>query len=154
MRILNLKERPNIPGNNDSVEAYNNLNNILEELQKKDLSSEVIACINSDINTINTSTLSNKKLKGLLKQKQAKILYLVIKEHKIVPKNHYRNIGLALGMSAFGLPIGVAIGLSFNNLGLLIIGIPIGMLIGLVIGSKFDKKAFKEGRQLAIKVQK
>lgn len=51
-------------------------------------------------------------------------------------------------MSAFGIPMGVAFGLSIGNLGMLGIGLPIGMGIGVAAGTVMDNKAFKEGRQL------
>jgi hypothetical protein len=56
-------------------------------------------------------------------------------------------------MSAFGLPLGAAIGLSVENIGLLGIGLPIGMGIGFVFGSSLDQKALKEGRQLDFEVK-
>ncbi|MFY8110592.1 MAG: hypothetical protein ACOVKP_01170 [Flavobacterium sp.] len=86
-------------------------------------------------------------------QKQTKIIKLLEKELKIVPKNYYRNLWSALGMSVFGLPMGAALGLSIGNIGLLGIGLPIGMLIGMLVGSQMDKKAFQEGRQLAIEIK-
>jgi hypothetical protein len=89
----------------------------------------------------------------LIKQKQTKIIKLLEKELKIVPKNYYRNIWLAVGMSVFGLPIGVAFGVSIGNMGLLAIGLPIGMAIGTLVGSRMDKKAFEENRQLDIEIK-
>jgi hypothetical protein len=56
-------------------------------------------------------------------------------------------------MTTFGLPIGVSIGLSLGNIGLLGIGLPIGMVIGLAFGSKLDKKALTENRQLNIELK-
>jgi hypothetical protein len=38
---------------------------------------------------------------------------------------------MVLGMSAFGIPMGVAFGLSMGNIGLLGIGLPIGMGVEL-----------------------
>ena len=75
------------------------------------------------------------------------------KELKIVPKNYYRNLWMVLGMSAFGLPLGVAFGLSLGNIGLLAIGLPIGMAIGTLVGSKLDKKALESGKQLDIELK-
>jgi hypothetical protein len=60
---------------------------------------------------------------------------------------------MAIGMSAFGIPLGVAFGTSLGNMGLLGIGIPIGMVIGMAIGSGMDKKAFEEGRQLDLEMK-
>jgi hypothetical protein len=51
------------------------------------------------------------------------------------------------------LPLGAAIGLSVENIGLLGIGLPIGMGIGFVFGSSLDQKALKEGRQLDFEVK-
>ena len=56
-------------------------------------------------------------------------------------------------MSAFGLPIGVAFGLSLGNLGLLGIGLPIGMGIGVALGTFLDKKAKAAGKQLEVELK-
>ncbi|MBC7959846.1 MAG: hypothetical protein H7X94_08265, partial [Vallitaleaceae bacterium] len=102
---------------------------------------------------INSAAQNGNDFKKLIKQKQSKIIKLVEKEAKIVPKNYYRNVWLAVGMSAFGLPIGVAIGLAVKNIGLLAIGLPIGMGIGVVVGTRLDKKAAQEGRQLDVEIK-
>jgi hypothetical protein len=75
------------------------------------------------------------------------------KELKVVPKNYYRTLWMALGMSAFGLPIGTAIGLFLGNIGLLAVGLPIGMGIGAVVGTNMDKKALAEGRTMDIEIK-
>jgi hypothetical protein len=78
---------------------------------------------------------------------------LLESKHKIVPINHYRKLWVVLGMSAFGVPIGISLGLSLGSMGFLAIGFPIGMGIGAGIGSGMDKKALKEGRQLDFEVK-
>lgn len=55
---------------------------------------------------------------------------------------------MVLGMSVFGIPLGLGFGLSIGNFGMLAIGIGIGMAIGVGVGTSMDKKAFNEGRQL------
>lgn len=72
---------------------------------------------------------------------------------KLVPKNYYRNLWMILGMTTFGLPLGVAFGLSLGNIGLLALGLPIGMVIGLAVGSSLDKKASENGKQLDIELK-
>ena len=57
---------------------------------------------------------------------------------------------MALGMAAFGVPLGVAFGTSLDDMSFLAIGLPIGMVIGLAVGSGMDKKALEEGRQLDV----
>lgn len=150
MNIIELHKKQNITGNIKLSRVYIQLEELLKELKNKELSSEIIESINNEIAELNSSSLSNTKLLNFAKQKQTKIVRLLEKELKIVPKNYYRNLWLALGMTAFGLPLGVAFGVSTGNMGLLAIGLPIGMVIGIAVGTKMDKKAFEEGRQLEI----
>lgn len=56
-------------------------------------------------------------------------------------------------MAAFGVPLGVALGLILDNMGLIGIGLPIGMLIGLAVGAHMDKKALDEGRQIDFEIK-
>ena len=153
MNIIELKERKNISDNIKLNRIYVQFGELLKELDKKDLPVKSIESINQDITELNSISLVSANFSKLIKQKQTKIIKVIEKELKIVPKNYYRNIWLAVGMSAFGLPIGVAFGLSVGNMGLLAIGLPIGMAIGIAVGSKMDKKAFEEGRQLNIEVK-
>src|SRR5690606_18348317 len=102
---------------------------------------------------INVSTLTGNELRRLVKNKQTEIIKLMEKELKMVPKNYYRNLWLALGMSAFGLRLGVAFGSIMGNMGLLALGIHIGMVLGLVVGKRMDTKALEEGRQLEIELK-
>jgi hypothetical protein len=118
-----------------------------------ELSQDIYKLINESIDILNSSRLSGAQLTKLIKQKQTAILKQVEKELKIVPKNYYRTLWMVIGMSAFGLPIGVAFGLSIGNLGLLALGLPIGMGIGIAVGMSMDKKAMNEGRQLNIEIK-
>lgn len=59
---------------------------------------------------------------------------------------------MVLGMSAFGLPIGLMFGLMMDNLAFLGIGLPIGMGLGLTLGTALDKKAFENGNQLDLEL--
>jgi hypothetical protein len=88
-----------------------------------------------------------------IKRRETNILKLVEKKHKIVPIHYYRKLWMVLGMSVFGLPLGAAIGITNDNMGMLGIGLPIGMAIGLAVGSGLDKKALAEGRQLGIEIK-
>lgn len=153
MNIIELKERQNISDNIVLSRIYNQFRELLKELKNKELPHTIIESVNQDIEELNSASLTDNELKKLVKQKQTRIIKLIEKELKIVPKNHYRNLWLAVGMSAFGLPIGVAFGLSMSNMGLLAIGLPIGMGIGIAVGSGMDKKASQEGRQLDIEIK-
>lgn len=153
MEIVELKENQNSSGDVKLGSTYTQFGDLLKELKRKELTPEIIEFVNRDVEEINASSLTGNGLRELVKRKQAKILKQLEKELKIVPKNHYRNLWLVLGMSAFGLPIGVGIGMALGNIGLLAIGLPIGMGIGVAAGSAMDKKAFNEGRQLDIEIK-
>ncbi len=152
MNLLELHKKENLTENIKLCKVYIQLEELLKELNKKKLSPQVVEHINLEIKELNTSSLTDSRLLKFAKEKRTKIIRLLEKEHKIVPKNYYRNLWLVLGMSAFGLPLGVVFGLMTNNMGLLAIGLPIGMAIGIAVGTKMDNKAQEEGRQLQIEI--
>ncbi len=125
---------------------YLHFQELINELNTKQLSSQLIEQINVWINQINTTSAT--ELKYRLLKTQSKIIKLVEKESKIVPKNYYKTLWMALGMSVFGLPIGLLFGLAVGNIVFLSVGLPIGLGLGVVFGTSLDNKAEKEGRQL------
>ena len=129
------------------------LEQLIEEINKREIPDEVTALLNKDIQELNTSTATNGSYMRLVKSKQGLILKNLEKHLKIVPINYYRNIWLAVGMTAFGLPFGTLLGFLTKNMGLIGIGLPLGVAIGSVIGINADKKAEKEGRQLNIQLK-
>jgi hypothetical protein len=129
---------------------YSKFNELIDELNSKEFPDNTINSINLDIEELNSASPNMKGMRGHLLKKQTKILRLIEKEHKIVPKNYYRNLSMALGMATFGVPFGVAYGIISGNMAMFGIGLPIGMAIGIAIGSSKDKKAFNEERQLEI----
>jgi len=153
MNIIELKDRTDLANDFKLNSFYAQFDVLLNELRKKQLNEELIKSINALIETVNASSATGNELRKLIKQAQTSILKQVEKEHKIVPKNHYRNLWMLLGFTAFGLPIGVAFGLSVGNIGLMAIGLPIGMAIGSAVGASMDKKAVAEGRQLDIEIR-
>jgi len=153
MNIIELKERQDISENIKLSRKYAQLGNFLKELKKKELPLTVIEAVNNDIEAINSTPQTEFDLTISVTQKQRKIIKLVEKELKIVPINYYRNLWSALGMSVFFFFFGAALGLSFGNMGLIGIGLPLGMSAGIFVGSKMDKKAFEEGRQLNIEIK-
>lgn len=153
MTIIELIERPDIATDFKLNNLYLQFGSLLNELRKKQLSQDTIGLINLSVERINLSSFVGNELRKLIKQEQTLLLKQVEKAHKIAPKNYYRNLWMLLGFTAFGLPIGLLFGLSIGNIGLMGVGLPIGMAIGAGIGSSMDKKAFNEGRQLAIEIK-
>ena len=143
-----LISRPDISENVKASNAYQSLGKLLNALESKELSMETKDFINQEVNQLNSILTNDQYFIKATKSKENNIIKLVEKKHKIVPKNYYKKLWMVLGMSAFGIPMGVAIGLIIGNLGMLGIGLPIGMGIGVAAGTVMDNKAFKEGRQL------
>jgi hypothetical protein len=153
MQLQELKRQPDPNQSQKLQQAYNQLNQLLAALSTRKLPDEVVSSINSEIDTINAASGSEKEIKSQLRKSQTRILRVIEKELKLVTKHHYRNLWMVLGMSAFGIPLGVAFGLSLGNMGLLGIGLPIGMAIGLAVGSGMDQKAQASGRQLDLDIK-
>jgi hypothetical protein len=150
MPINNLHLNPAFSQDKKLTDKATNFQQLISELNKKDIPESIATSINSDIDALNGFSGSVRDMLSLFRKKQATILKTLEKELKLVPKNHYRNLWLALGMSAFGIPLGVAFGISMGNLGLLGIGLPIGLGIGVVLGTSLDKKAKDGGKQLDV----
>lgn len=151
MEIIQLTK---IDSSNPKVEnSIIQFKRLVEILNTKNLPKNIIEKINYEISILNSSEIVGNSFLHLLKKKRNSITKLIEKELKLVPKNYYRNLWFVLGMTAFGLPLGVTFGLSIGNIGLLGIGLPIGMVIGLLIGSLMDKKALESGKQLDIELK-
>ena len=152
MEINELKKRDGIDSNKKLAELYVQFGKLLSELRKRDLPDEVIQSINTNIDLIDPDSGTEEELRKQLRNTQSDILRQIEKELKLVPKNHYRNIWLALGIAAFGVPLGVAFGASLGNMAFIGIGMAMGIPIGLAIGTGLDKKAADEGRQLDVEI--
>jgi hypothetical protein len=143
-----LIERQGISENLKASNAYQQLGKLLNALEVKELSTETLDLINNEIEQLNSISVIEKYFVNAIKEKENRIIKLIEKKHKIVPINYYRKLWMILGMSVFGIPLGLGFGLSIGNFGMLAIGIGIGMAIGVGVGTSMDKKAFNEGRQL------
>lgn len=153
MNIKKLKNRPNIDQHKKLYASYTQLDKLLMELSTKQLPDKTISSINDGIDHINSVSQSEKVLGRQITKTQNHIIKLIEKEHKLVTKNYYRNTWLAVGMAAFGIPLGVAFGASLGNMAFIGIGMPIGMAIGIAVGTGMDKKAFEEGRQIDLEIK-
>lgn len=153
MTIIELKSRDGIVKNIKLHKSYLQLGTLLSELRQRSLPEGLVGDINAQIEKLNAVTDSKSELKKSIRNAQNTIIKELEKALKVVPKNYYRNVWLALGMASIGVPLGVSIGLSTGNIGMLAVGIPIGMAIGMVVGIKMDKKASEEGRQLDFDLQ-
>jgi hypothetical protein len=152
MEIINLQIIADINTNSQLKQRVEQFENLLSELRKRTLATTLVVSINKMIDEINGVT-TEKELQKVLRKMQSRLIQQVEKEAKIVPKFYYRNLWMALGMTTFGIPMGVVFGLSLKNMAFIGIGLPIGMSIGVAVGTAKDKKAFDEGRQLDIVIK-
>jgi len=129
------------------------INQLIAEINERDLPDDLYPKINSELQPVRQTPAGNERvLRNSLKKGRGRILRLLEKKAKLVPKGYYRNMHMAIGMTAYGIPMGVAFGIALDNMAFLGIGLPIGLAIGISIGSGMDKKAADEGRQLKTEI--
>lgn len=148
MALTLLESRPEFEGNKKFSEAFTKFNTLVSLLTEKALPDEFESRFNLNIDALNTSAYTVKALSKSITKLHHNILVSLEKELKIVTKNHYRNTWLAIGIGAFGVPLGVVFGVSLDNMGLIGLGMPIGLAMGIGVGTQMDNTAHKEGRQL------
>ncbi|AWV97883.1 hypothetical protein [Arcticibacterium luteifluviistationis] len=153
MKIKDLLKKPDLEEKSRELKQFIQFENLMEELNSRTLSEDTVQIINIEVDGINNSLESGKKLAKQIKTSLSKTINFLEKELKIVTKNHYRNLWLAIGVGAFGVPLGVAFGSVLGNMAFIGIGMPIGMAIGLAIGTQMDKKAAAQGNQLDLEVK-
>ncbi len=148
MKLKNLKERSALT--EKQVKNYQELQNLINALNEKELTDEFVIKSNEEIDVLNQKNDADKDfLKQTLKT-QAKIYNRAVTKLKYTKKSYYTTLWMSLGLAAFGIPFGTVFGIAVDNMGLLGLGLPFGIAIGLAIGSMLDKKAEQEGRQLVI----
>lgn len=152
MEIKKLTEREHIENDKKLSDLYPLFNKLCEELNKRELHIDLVDTINQKIDVINFFSGSNSDLLKQCRKTQSEILLLIEKDLKLVTKNHYFKLWLAIGMTVFGIPLGVVFGTSLGNMAFLGFGLPIGLALGILVGRAMDKKAFEEGRQLDLEV--
>ena len=148
MPLTPLTSRPSFESNPKLAKTAQNLSTLLTAIEEKNIPESVEIKINEIIAGVNNFSGPNPELVKQLKSAQSAILKLLESELGLVAKNHYQLQWLALGMAVFGIPMGVAFGMSLGNLAFLGIGLPIGMAIGIAIGNQKDKEAAENRKQL------
>ncbi|HSM63455.1 MAG TPA: hypothetical protein VK833_05905, partial [Gillisia sp.] len=146
-----LKERL-LPENKSLVKEYDLLNELIQELNYRELPPEVVVVMNVEIDRLNTLPDTHHRLLAGTKAVKRKLLKSALEDLELVPKNYYRNMWLAIGMTAIGLPLGVVFSSVRDNVSFISIGLPMGLAIGVAIGTFYDKKAEEENRQLELEI--
>jgi len=152
-QLKQLNKRPGIENNKKGIRRFNYLKKLIDELNKRELPTNIYNSINDKIEEINSFTGSDKEVIKLLRKNTSFIIKFIEKELKLVLKNHYRTQWMAIGLSAFGIPFGVVFGAALKNMAFIGVGIPIGMAMGIAIGTAKDKKALEDGFQLDLETE-
>ena len=150
MKISSPIERSELASQPKLLKKYQSLEQLISELNAREIPSDFAEKCNREIDRLNRISSSDKAFSKELGKKKNGLINSLIKDLKLIPKHYYRRLWMVLGMSAVGVPMGVAFGAALDNMAFLAIGIPIGMTIGLGLGTGMDEKAKKEGRQLNI----
>lgn len=146
--IQKLIQRPDLSGDKRFDAVFWQAVRLTDLLRSREIPDHIVEKINTHISTINAFPGQSREITKMIRNFTSSTITLLEKELKLVPKNYYQNQWLAIGMAAFGIPLGVAFGTSLGNMAYLGIGLPLGLAIGMAVGSGMDKKAAAEGRQL------
>ncbi len=152
MKLQDLQMRALSGKKKGLITEYRLLEELILELQFRELPPEVVVEINEEISRLNAVVDDHKKLYFYIKLVKRKLLKTLIKDLELVPKNYYRNFWLALGISVIGIPLGVLFSIMLDNTSYITFGWLIGMVLGLAIGTERDKKALENNRQLQLEI--
>lgn len=125
---------------------------LLEELKSKSLPEEQVSIINDQTSALNELAGTESEIIKKIRKNRNLILKSLAKSQKLVTKGYYRNLYMSIGMSAFGIPLGLIFSSIIDNYGFIGVGLPIGMTIGIALGTQLDQKAKNEGRQLTLEI--
>lgn len=153
MKIKKLNTRINLNQNKRLNKKYLEFQELITELREMELNEEFKHTLNNTIDSINSLLDFDKTLGKQLKSEQSKILKLLKKEQTLVPINYYRNRWMPIGIGAFGVPLGIIIGLITNNMAFFGIGLPIGFGVGFAVGTGLDLKVKEKGKQLNFEIK-
>ncbi|MDX1627569.1 MAG: hypothetical protein R3345_02655 [Fulvivirga sp.] len=153
MELKTLSPQKNRDFSDKTEKQFKNLEKLISEINKHTLADDVVEKVNDEIEKVNDHTGEDKKYRRQIIKSTQRIISVVVKEHKLVPKNYYRNMWLGVGMAAFGVPLGIAFGAALDNMGLMGVGLPLGIAIGYGVGKEKDKKAKEEGKQLDVAIE-
>ena len=149
MKIERIIRVEKIGANPKLLKAYNAIEQLIEALNKKEVSKNVLESINSKVKEINAFTGDHKSLTKLIKKTDKDIQDLVETEFGWVKKSYYQSLWMVYGMLA-----GAVFSTVFTQLGFVEtwssygLAIPMGLIFGMLAGKNKDTQAKKDGLQL------
>jgi hypothetical protein len=97
MELKKLKEFTEPEQSKKLKYKYNEFGLLIDLLRKRDLPAELVSSMNQYIEGINSLSASNKELLRQVRTAELRILKLIEKEQKLVPRNTYRPRWIAIG---------------------------------------------------------
>ncbi|PKV67101.1 hypothetical protein [Pontibacter ramchanderi] len=148
--IPKLQSREEMAQSEKLTREFDRLQQLIDALNSKDIPEGIAATITQQLAPLHNTGIPASQYGAQLKKTRGAILKLVKKQLKLVPQKHYQKLWMALGTTTLGLPFGVVYALMLKNFAFLGLGMPVGIGVGIAIGTKLDKQAKAEGRQLDI----
>jgi membrane protein insertase Oxa1/YidC/SpoIIIJ len=148
--IISLQKTETIDSNKRFARDFYSFQSLIDALNKKDIPADLTTSINQIIIFINSMHASDKIVIRRIEEGKNKILEMVERRLGLVRKKQYHNYWITMGVTLYGLPVGVVLYFLSGNLAFIIPGLPIGMLIGIWVGNRKDRKAETNGKQLEI----
>ncbi len=149
MKLKSLNDRSDLQGRKLLTKRFAQYQKLMAELNQLEFQESIIGFINQKTDFLNAVSINDNRFGKYLRSALVQIIDTLEKELQLVPKNHYQNKYLALGL-VFGVPFGFIFATILDQMAFIGIGLPIGMSIGIAIGASMDKKAAREGRQLEV----
>jgi hypothetical protein len=135
----------NVSAKKRTMAQIEQLHRLLEAMQRRELAEEPFSEPLADLDELLASEQPRAAAFASIK---ARIERILEHEYGLIRPEHHQNQWMALGMSAFGVPIGVLFSLILDNMAFIGIGLPIGLAIGIAIGAQKDKEARAAGKVL------
>lgn len=134
--------------NKRMIAVHRQMQRLIAALEKKETPQAIIDEVDVKVANLNAFSGTEKEYIRETSKAFSYLLRLLQEKRNWVPRDFYRGQWMALGMSVFGMPLGVALGVALDNMAFMATFLPIGMVIGMAIGAGMDKKAEAEGRVL------
>lgn len=151
MKISDLKIKIIVP--EKDLGPVKDFQNLVAEINTKELSPEVVHKIEQEIALLNSWDGSARSYLKEVEKTKHKTLKILHRDLGLVHKNYYSGLWLSLGMACFGLPLGIIIFFVSDNAAFLGVGLPLGMVLGIGIGTYLDRRA-REDNKVLISVDK
>ncbi len=149
MKLKSLNDRSDLQGRRLLTKRFAQYQKLIAELNQRELPDSIRGFINQKTDFLIAVPNDDNRFGKYLRSALVQIIDMLERDVQLVPKNHYQNKYLALGL-VFGVPLGFIFATILDQMAFIGIGLPIGMSIGIAIGASMDKKAAREGRQLEV----